>query len=53
MKRIAYAALFLLVGFSLPLLIWVALGVALYQWSREGALWRSRAVGEIAPVGWR
>ena len=46
-KRPAYAVLFFLVGIFFPLLIWVALGVALYQWSREMALRRLRTVGEI------
>ena len=57
MKRIAYAALFFLVGILFPLLIWVALGVALYQWSRETALRRLPTVGEILaaaglPIQW-
>ena len=57
MKQIAYAALFFLVAIFFPLLIWVALGVALYQWSRETALRRLRTVGEILaaaglPIQW-
>jgi len=57
MKRIAYAALFFLVGIFFPLLIWVALGVALYQWSREMAFRRLHTVGEILaaaglPIQW-
>jgi len=57
MKRTPYVALFFLVGIFFPLLIWVALGVALYQWSREMALRRLRTVGEILataglPIQW-
>lgn len=57
MKRIGYAALFFLVGIFFPLLIWVALGVALYQWSRETALRRLRTVDDILaaaglPIQW-
>ncbi len=57
MKRTAYVALFFLVGIFFPLLIWVALGVVLYQWSREMALRRLRTVGEILaaarlPIQW-
>ena len=51
MKRLAYPALFLLVGISFPLLIWVGLGSALYQWSREGMPRRQRALAETAIAG--
>ena len=56
-KRTAYVALFFLVGIFFPLFIWVALGVALYQWSREMALRRLRTIDEILaaaglPIQW-
>ena len=47
MQRIAYAALFFLVGIFFPLLIWAALGVALKWWVRERVFLQPRTVGQI------
>ena len=57
MIRILFAGLFFLVAIFFPLLIWVALAVALKHWAREAAAQRGRTVAAILlaaglPVQW-